>query len=852
MRGRTIAVALAIATVLAGPGTARGAVSEDAQHVVVSTPGGARAVVDRSPFRLSVLDASGRTVLAEQPRSQDVLPVPPVTQSEFGTIGPPPPALYGPLSFLVGTASSMQTPGGQWEGTLQSVSQAGVEYAARDVVDVQRAGDGVRLTVSTTDPTGRQLAVRIAPVPGQEALRVSAAPTPADGVAAVGDSFASPASEAFRGFGGRHNALDQRGTEFYNWTQQENVSSGSAEGLTAVTMPESDRYLFPNGAHAAYYVQSSFISSAGYGFLLDRDELSHWRMASDRPDAWQAQVAGGGIDYVVAPASGERAVGTLTAITGRQPAPPAWAAGSLLDRLVKYPSDPADQYQAEVESDIANIDRYHLPLDGYRIEGWQFLPRSVLAKLIGELRVRGIHPLLYFRSFVGRDTIGTDDPAAFDEAVANGYVATHADGSPYVFVSNFNDQGAQIDFTNPAAVRWWQDRVRAALDLGADGFMEDFGEQVQADMHFHDGSTGATMHNRIAVLYHRATRQALDAYASAHPGRELFSFVRAGYSGAPGSAAYEQANFPGDETTDWSRSAGLASQTPDMLNRGIGGAYGFTTDIGGFFDVGPYQPTSKELFLRWAEWAALSPLFRLHGSVGAGTHTPWSYDAETVRIYNTLAELHLRARPLILRLWREADRTGIPVARPLWLAYPSDPAAGAQDQEWLLGPDVLVAPVVVQGAVGRDVHFPPGCWERPDTGERFAGPTDAHVAASLAQLPYFFHCGTRPFDDGAGPGGRRRANAKLPVVMRLVGRAGRRGLRVRLRATSRRPVTVSSLEAVRRGHRVAGLTRAVRVSRARRHTVVLRARRRPTRGRYVLRALDAGGRSVSRRVRLRR
>src|SRR6266511_5777441 len=126
MRGRTIAVGLAIATVLAGPGAAQGAVSEDPQHIVVSTPGGARAVVDRSPFRLSVLDAGGRTVLSEQPRDQDVMPVPPTSQSQFGTIGPPPPTLYAPLSFLVGTTGVTQTPAGQWEGNLQEVSQAGV------------------------------------------------------------------------------------------------------------------------------------------------------------------------------------------------------------------------------------------------------------------------------------------------------------------------------------------------------------------------------------------------------------------------------------------------------------------------------------------------------------------------------------------------------------------------------------------------------------------------------------------------------------------------------------------------------------------------------------------------------
>ena len=133
------------------------------------------------------------------------------------------------------------------------------------------------------------------------------------------------------------------------------------------------------------------------------------------------------------------------------------------------------------------------------------------------------------------------------------------------------------------------------------------------------------MHNAYPVLFHRATREAVDAWEREHPGRrDRHFYTRAGYTRRAGRAACESANFPGDETTDWSRSAGLASLATDMLNRGVGGAFGFTTDIGGYFDIGPYQPTTKELFLRWAEWAALSPLFRLHGSVGAGTHTPWS------------------------------------------------------------------------------------------------------------------------------------------------------------------------------------------------------------------------------------
>ncbi len=717
-------------------------------QIVVAAPSGARAIVTRAPFGLRFVDAGGKTVLSEVQTSPTPMPIAPVPQVEFGTLGPPPATLYAPLSFLVGAQAISQTPAGQWEGDLASVTETGIEYSAQSVLAARQQGDAAVLTVSTNDPTGRVLMVTIAPQGSGDGLGVSARPLPAAGVATMSDSFRSPSGEAFHGFGGRHNSLDQHGSEFYNWLEQENVSSGSASGLTAPAASGGDRYMFPNGPQAAYYAQSSFVSSSGYGFLLDRDELSHWRMDSDHPDAWQTEAGAPGLDYLVAPALPPQAIAELTQITGRQPVPPSWATGSLLDRLVKYPSDPASNYQQEVQSDLSNIDRYHLHLDGYRIEGWQELPAPVLAQDIAELKRRGIHPLLYFRAFVGQDSTGTDDPGQYGYALAHGYVATHADGSPYTFISNFNAPAALIDFTNPAAVSWWQGRIRAGLDLGADGFMQDFGEQVQSDMHFHDGSTGAQMHNRLPVLYDLATREAVDAYQRQHPDRQIFFFTRAGYSGTPGDAATENANFPGDETTDWTRSSGLAAQTTDMLNRAIGGAYGYSTDIGGYFDLGPYSPTTKELFLRWAEWAALSPFLRLHGSLVAGTHTPWSYDAQTVRAYEALVALHLAARPLILKLWALAQGTGMPVTRPLWLQYPGDPRAAQQDQEWLLGPDVLVAPVVSQGAGSRTVYFPSGCWESPTNAVAYRGPLSVTVGAPLDQLPYFFHCGTRPFAVG--------------------------------------------------------------------------------------------------------
>jgi len=274
-RRLSLAIAVALTVVVAGP--AKGAVRVTADRVVVTTPSGTRAVVTQSPLRISFVDAQGHTVLRQVPQPQSgATVVPPTPHVQFGMIGPPPPTRYGPLGFLVGTHRIDQFPASTWQGTLQSVTESGTLYSATAVTDARPAGPGARLRLATSDPSGRQLNLAIAPLGRRGALRISVQPTPAAGVATMADSFATPSGEAFRGFGGRHNYLDQRGQDFYNWLQQENLSSG-----TASTAPEQDRYLFPNGPTAAYYVQSSFVSSSGYGFLLDRDELSHWRMASD-------------------------------------------------------------------------------------------------------------------------------------------------------------------------------------------------------------------------------------------------------------------------------------------------------------------------------------------------------------------------------------------------------------------------------------------------------------------------------------------------------------------------------------------------------------------------------------------
>jgi alpha-D-xyloside xylohydrolase len=125
---------------------------------------------------------------------------------------------------------------------------------------------------------------------------------------------------------------------------------------------------------------------------------------------------------------------------------------------------------------------------------------------------------------------------------------------------------------------------------------------------------------------------------------------------------------------------------------------------------------------------------------------PWRFDdPEVVEHYRAAMNRHIAAQPLIYRLWQEALATGIPITRPLWLEYPNDLEAGRQDQQFMLGPNVLVAPVVSPNSDGRDVYFPRGCWQHPETKETILGPQTQFIQAAVDELPYFFSCGAQPF-----------------------------------------------------------------------------------------------------------
>ncbi|HEU4360345.1 MAG TPA: TIM-barrel domain-containing protein [Mycobacterium sp.] len=749
---RLVAILAVSATLIAGPFSAGGmpaAAAPVGEQPSLTGPG-FTVRFSQTPFAMQVVNASGQTVLAQVPHSGGPQLAADVAALFLGKnpSGLPLPHRYAPFTFTVGTDYLKTFTNLFWVGNLTGAANGGIQYAATGVQSARAVPNGLDLTLSTDDPSGRTLGLTLTTNSGL--LGVAVTPSSTKGIVAMGDSFISSSSEHFAGFGGVHSGLDQHGARFPNWVQEGNVDTGPLEPLNPLLFPNSGgkRYLFPNGPQAAYYVQPQFVSSAGYGFLLDQAELADWHLDSDRPDAWQVNVTANHLNYQVAVGDAGQVISTLTAVTGRHRAPPTWALGAQLDRRLGR-GQGADDYAATIRADLANIVADNLPITAYRIEAWPILDPAVVQQLVSDFNAHGIHVLLYVRGYVTTVTRqqGGDNPAYYDYAVANRLVATTASGQPYIFSSPvqilgklFGNKAAVIDLTNPAGKAYFQTIVTAALDTGADGFMSDFGEQVLPDMHFANGQTGATMHNMFPVLYQQAVREAVDAYQQAHPDRSIWYYNRAGYTG---SARYEAANFPGDESTNFSVSSGLASLTSDMLNRGLAGAYGYSTDIGGYQDTITGR-TTRELFTRWTEWAALSPIFRVHGSE-TGTHMPWDFDQETLDTYRQFATFRQRAAPLIAAGWADAASSGTPLMRPVWLVAPTDTRAWAADQEWLLGPDLLVAPVVTQGATQQSVYIPPGCWNRQDSPGTYTGPSETAIAAPLTDLPYFFRCGTTPF-----------------------------------------------------------------------------------------------------------
>ncbi|MBS1149510.1 MAG: Alpha-glucosidase, partial [Myxococcaceae bacterium] len=242
-------------------------------------------------------------------------------------------------------------------------------------------------------------------------------------------------------------------------------------------------------------------------------------------------------------------------------------------------------------------------------------------------------------------------------------------------------------------------------------------------------------HQRYASAWAKLNAEVL---AERTDGRQRVFFSRAGWLG---STAFTPVVWGGDQRTSFARDDGLYTVIPIGLNLGLGGVSTYGHDIGGYQSA-TNPPSTKELFFRWTTLGALTPVMRTHHGTAARDNWRWDKDAETVAHYRRWALLHLRLFPYFDGAAQQAEARGLPLMRALPLIAPEDPAGWTISDQYGLGPSLLVAPVVEEGALKRTVHFPPGAWIALDGSEIYDGPKDVEVAAPLGEIPVFARAGS--------------------------------------------------------------------------------------------------------------
>ena len=343
---------------------------------------------------------------------------------------------------------------------------------------------------------------------------------------------------------------------------------------------------------------------------------------------------------------------------------------------------------------------------------------------IAALRAEGIRFLGYANPYLAVDG------ALYQEALAGGHLALIQGGTAPYHVDFGEFDAGLVDFTRPASAEWFADRIlgREMLDIGMAGWMADFGEYLPTDVSLGDGSDPMIAHNRWPVLWAEVNASAIEARGKQS---EAIFFMRAGFSGVQRHCPLLWA---GDQSVDFSRHDGIGTVISAALSAGLVGNAASHSDVGGYTSVLD-NVRSEELMLRWIELGAFSPVMRSHEGNRPALNLQIDSSPAILAHFARFSRLHAALAPYVRTLRDEAARTGLPYQRPLFLLDPDPKLFSIQDQ-YAYGPDMIVAPIIVEGGVDRSVVLPRGAWRNLFTGQVLGAGTH-QVAAPIGQPPVF-------------------------------------------------------------------------------------------------------------------
>lgn len=473
------------------------------------------------------------------------------------------------------------------------------------------------------------------------------------------------------------------------------------------------------------------------GLFWDNPGRQSWDIGQTVSDQWQMHAASGEIDlYFFLGPTCAQVVERYTELTGRMPLPPLWGLGYQQCRYSYETRQRVEEIgrtfrKRKIPCDVLYLDIDYM--DGYRVFTFgKSFPKP--ASMIERLGEQG------FKVVTIVDPGVKDDPdfPVLQRGLAEGAFVKKPDGKEDYLGEVWPGAVRFPDFLKARTRKWWAlEQVRFQA-WGISGFWNDMNEPADFSASkkdfpgdcLHETESGVLRHSDVHNVYgSQMAKASYEGSLAAKPDRRPFIITRAGYAGLQRHAAV----WTGDNDSTWEH---LADSVQMLLNLSVSGVAFCGADVGGF-----HHNTTGELLARWTQLAAFTPFFRNHSNAGTIHQEPWAFGLKIEEICRRYIELRYQLLPYLYSLFVRAHRDGAPVMRPLFWHYQNDPAAVAASDQFLLGPDLLVAPILRQGATARSVYLPVGLWYDFWRGEEIRGGKHVLAEAGLDLLPIYVKAG---------------------------------------------------------------------------------------------------------------
>jgi alpha-glucosidase len=420
-----------------------------------------------------------------------------------------------------------------------------------------------------------------------------------------------------------------------------------------------------------------------------------------------------------------------TTLTGRTALPPIWSLGFHQCRWFGYNQDDVERLVAKYREVDVPLDAFWLDIDymdGYRVFTWNKDRYPDAPGMLARLADAGVKVITIIDPGV------KEDPGyeIYDDGVKNQVFAITEGGDEYIGQVWPGDT-AFPDFANERAREWWGELNAQHVKSGLAGIWNDMNEPATGDkdplpMRFDQGKyEHERFHNEYAMLMAMGTTEGL---LKAMPNLRTFVLSRAGSAGIQRYAA----NWMGDNMSRWDH---LWMSIPMGNGLSVSGQSFVGADIGGFA-----EDTNPELYARWIQYGALTPFARVHSVINTIDQYVWSFGEEVLKISRDALKLRYRLLPYIYSSFVISSQTGAPIQAPLIYDHQYDPRVRDLDDQYLFGPNILVAPVFAAGQTKRDVYLPEGEWFDWHTGKHYASKGETFtVDAPLERIPMFAHAG---------------------------------------------------------------------------------------------------------------